>query len=75
MMDELEYHIRQGLIDSQVLCFSVINYSALSNEEHINQPREKACATRKQCDKHPALSEADYNGKKPHAVLVMLLPA
>lgn len=59
MMNEVECHIRQALIDSEVLYFSVINYSALSNEEHIHQLNEKACVTTKQCDKNPARSKAD----------------
>lgn len=31
-MNGLEYHISQGIIDYEVLCFSLINYSAFSNE-------------------------------------------
>lgn len=31
-MNELDYHISQGIIDYKVLDFSLINYSALSNE-------------------------------------------
>lgn len=41
------------------LYFSLINYSVLSDEEHINQDDETPCIARKQRDKNLALSKVN----------------
>lgn len=32
MMNGLEYHMSQGIMDYEMLCFNLINYPVLSNE-------------------------------------------
>lgn len=59
MMNGLAYCISQGIIQAEELYFSLINYSVLSDESHINQDNETPCITRKQCDKNLALSKVN----------------
>lgn len=58
-MNGLAYRISQGIIQSEELYFSLINYSVLSDEEHINQDDETPRIARKQRDKNLALSKVN----------------